>query len=268
MVAIRSSPSTLRKALICAARLFSCTTSPGQTRSISACLPTSWPGRSATPAAGRTRGHQAPPGAPSTSRRRSSGCSSKRPKRSGAAASGVLICGASSSGHGGFQLSSGVPRPPPEVTSPVASAGMQPPQKIGDRFQNVLKTSPAAMPTVTAATTHRPPLPVAPRNRHAHQPRPCRLVCRSGRCPAGGTSRAGPRAGGLVAAVPVSSIPALFWLSLERGGAYATTAVLGTLWGTGLTVLLGGELRPTGAWCGTAALAGLVAGWPSAAWRP
>jgi hypothetical protein len=51
--------------------------------------------------------------------------------------------------------------------------------------------------------------------------------------------RAGPRASGLAAAVPVNSIPALFWLSLERGGAYATTAALGTLWGTGLTVLLG-----------------------------
>src|SRR3954452_469582 len=51
--------------------------------------------------------------------------------------------------------------------------------------------------------------------------------------------RAGPRAGGLAAAVPINSMPALFWLSLEHGGAYATTAVLGTLWGTGLTVLLG-----------------------------
>ena len=51
--------------------------------------------------------------------------------------------------------------------------------------------------------------------------------------------RAGPRVGGLAAAVPVNSIPALVWLSLERGGAYATTAVLGSLWGTGLTVLLG-----------------------------
>jgi hypothetical protein len=51
--------------------------------------------------------------------------------------------------------------------------------------------------------------------------------------------RAGPRAVGLAAAVPINSIPVLFWLSLEHGGAYATTAVLGTLWGTGLTVLLG-----------------------------
>ena len=70
--------------------------------------------------------------------------------------------------------------------------------------------------------------------------------------------RAGPRAGGLAAAVPISSIPALFWLSLERGGAYATTAVLGTLWGTGLTVLLGASFaRLALAW--PAALAGLVA---------
>src|SRR5213079_2389129 len=50
---------------------------------------------------------------------------------------------------------------------------------------------------------------------------------------------AGPRAAGLAAAVPINSIPVLFWLSLEHGGAYATSAVLGTLWGTGLTVLLG-----------------------------
>ena len=71
--------------------------------------------------------------------------------------------------------------------------------------------------------------------------------------------RAGPRAGGLAAAVPVNSIPALFWLSLERGGAYATTAVLGTLWGTGLTVLLGASFaRLALAW--HAAPAGLVAG--------
>ncbi|HSC65918.1 MAG TPA: hypothetical protein VLD35_19940 [Caldimonas sp.] len=50
---------------------------------------------------------------------------------------------------------------------------------------------------------------------------------------------AGPRAGGLAAAVPINSIPALFWLSLEHGGGYATSAVVGSLWGTGLTVLLG-----------------------------
>ena len=70
--------------------------------------------------------------------------------------------------------------------------------------------------------------------------------------------RAGPRASGLAAAVPVNSIPALFWLSLEHGGAYATTAVLGTLWGTGLTVLLGTSFaRLALAW--PAAMAGLVA---------
>jgi len=70
--------------------------------------------------------------------------------------------------------------------------------------------------------------------------------------------RAGPRASGLAAAVPVSSLPALFWLSLERGGAYATTAALGTLWGTGLTVLLGASFaRLSLAW--HAAPAGLVA---------
>ena len=50
---------------------------------------------------------------------------------------------------------------------------------------------------------------------------------------------ASPRASGLAAAVPINSMPALFWLSLEHGGGYAATAALGSLWGTGLTVLLG-----------------------------
>lgn len=50
--------------------------------------------------------------------------------------------------------------------------------------------------------------------------------------------RAGPRAAGLAAAVPINSIPALFWLSQEHGAAFAASAVLGTLCGTGLTVLL------------------------------
>jgi hypothetical protein len=53
---------------------------------------------------------------------------------------------------------------------------------------------------------------------------------------------AGPRAGGLAAAVPINSMPALFWLSVEHGGGYATMAALGSLWGTGLTLLLGGSL--------------------------
>jgi len=51
--------------------------------------------------------------------------------------------------------------------------------------------------------------------------------------------RASPRASGLAAAVPINSMPALFWLSLEHGGGYAATAALGSLWGTGLTALLG-----------------------------
>src|SRR5262249_37269426 len=51
--------------------------------------------------------------------------------------------------------------------------------------------------------------------------------------------RASPRAGGLAAAVPINSMPALFWLSLEHGGRYAATAALGSLWGTGLIALLG-----------------------------
>ena len=70
--------------------------------------------------------------------------------------------------------------------------------------------------------------------------------------------RAGPRAGGLAAAVPISSVPALFWLSLEHGGGYATSAVLGSLWGTGLTVLLGASFARM-ALAVHAALAGVLA---------
>jgi hypothetical protein len=51
--------------------------------------------------------------------------------------------------------------------------------------------------------------------------------------------QAGPRARGLAAAVPVNSLPALFWLSLEHGGRYAASAALGSLAGTLLTLLLG-----------------------------
>jgi hypothetical protein len=51
--------------------------------------------------------------------------------------------------------------------------------------------------------------------------------------------RAGPRVAGLAAAVPINSVPALFWLSVEHGGRFATSAALGSLHGTGLTVLLG-----------------------------
>jgi hypothetical protein len=49
---------------------------------------------------------------------------------------------------------------------------------------------------------------------------------------------AGPRAGGLAAAVPVSSVPALFWLSIERGGGFAAAAAAGSLAGTAVTALL------------------------------
>jgi len=51
--------------------------------------------------------------------------------------------------------------------------------------------------------------------------------------------QAGPRASGLAAAVPVNSLPALFWLAVEHGGRYAAAAALGSLAGTALTLLLG-----------------------------
>lgn len=49
--------------------------------------------------------------------------------------------------------------------------------------------------------------------------------------------RGGPRLGGWVAAVPVTSAPALFWLSLERGGGWAAEATTAALVSTGLTAV-------------------------------
>lgn len=49
--------------------------------------------------------------------------------------------------------------------------------------------------------------------------------------------RGGPRVSGWVAAVPVTSAPALFWLSLERGGGWAAQAATAALVSTGLTAV-------------------------------
>jgi uncharacterized membrane protein YfcA len=49
--------------------------------------------------------------------------------------------------------------------------------------------------------------------------------------------RGGPRLGGWMAAVPVTSAPALFWLSLERGGGWAAQAATAALVSTGLTAV-------------------------------
>ena len=51
--------------------------------------------------------------------------------------------------------------------------------------------------------------------------------------------RSGPRAGGLAAAVPINSLPALFWLSQQHGATFAASAALGALAGTALTVIVG-----------------------------
>src|SRR5258706_11538909 len=81
MVAIKSPPSTLRRLATCTERLASSTTSPGHTCSSSSLLVSTWPGR-ATIASSRSKARlPRAAGAPSTSRRRSCGCSSKRPKR-------------------------------------------------------------------------------------------------------------------------------------------------------------------------------------------
>ena len=48
--------------------------------------------------------------------------------------------------------------------------------------------------------------------------------------------RAGARAAGLAAAVPINSLPALFWLAQRQGEAFAASAALGALAGTALTV--------------------------------
>ena len=70
--------------------------------------------------------------------------------------------------------------------------------------------------------------------------------------------QAGPRVGGLAAAVPINSMPALFWLSAEHGGGYAANAALGSLWGTGLTALLGLSFARMAMVCHAAAAAGLA----------
>jgi hypothetical protein len=70
--------------------------------------------------------------------------------------------------------------------------------------------------------------------------------------------RAGPRVAGLAAAVPINSVPALFWLFIEYGGRFATTAVLGSLYGTALTVVLGASFARL-ALAGSVARAALLA---------
>ncbi|MFN7571695.1 MAG: hypothetical protein ACK5TK_09625 [Betaproteobacteria bacterium] len=50
--------------------------------------------------------------------------------------------------------------------------------------------------------------------------------------------RGGPRLAGLVAAVPVTSAPALFWIGYDLGAASAAAAALAALYATGLTALL------------------------------
>lgn len=49
---------------------------------------------------------------------------------------------------------------------------------------------------------------------------------------------AGPRLGGLAAALPVTSAPALFWLGLEQGVGFAAQAAAAALLSTALTPLL------------------------------
>lgn len=50
--------------------------------------------------------------------------------------------------------------------------------------------------------------------------------------------RGGPRFAGLLASLPVTSAPALFWLSLDYGAAAAATAAQASLYATGLTAVL------------------------------
>ena len=66
--------------------------------------------------------------------------------------------------------------------------------------------------------------------------------------------RAGPRSGGLAAAVPVTSMPALYWLAAERGGSYAAAAAAGSLWGTFASAAM--------AWLGAVLLLRRASAWP------
>lgn len=52
--------------------------------------------------------------------------------------------------------------------------------------------------------------------------------------------QAGPRLGGLAAALPLSSAPTLFWLGVEQGSAFASAAATAALLSTALTPLLVG----------------------------
>ena len=49
--------------------------------------------------------------------------------------------------------------------------------------------------------------------------------------------RAGPRFGGLAAAIPVTSVPALAWASWEQGAAFAAASATAALLATGMTGL-------------------------------
>lgn len=76
--------------------------------------------------------------------------------------------------------------------------------------------------------------------------------------------RGGPRVGGWLAAVPVTSAPALFWLSLERGGGWAAQAATAALVSTGLTAVFAlvygrGCVRRCAPACTALALAACVA---------
>src|SRR5204863_1038100 len=51
--------------------------------------------------------------------------------------------------------------------------------------------------------------------------------------------RAGAGAAGLAAAVPINSLPALFWLAERQGATFAASAALGALAGTALTIVVG-----------------------------
>ena len=49
--------------------------------------------------------------------------------------------------------------------------------------------------------------------------------------------RAGPRLGGLAAAIPVTSVPALAWAAWEQGAVFAAASATAALLATGMTGL-------------------------------
>ena len=121
----------------------------------------------------------------------------------------------------------------------------------------------------TASNRPSRPTAASPRNRrkHVHQHRPRRVVRRRRRRPALDAPPGRSACRRVGRGDPISSVPALFWLWLEHGGAYAATAVLGTC-GAGAGGPAGASFARLALASASGAWGGRWPGWVSAAWPP